>query len=114
MSENAAVLEPPIADEAPDKTKPKKAKPWAVIVLNDEEHTFQYVFELFVKVFRYEKVKIFKLVEEIHNKGRAVCWSGSQEVAELKRDQIKGGGTDFYAESGPVKHPLGCYIEEMP
>lgn len=109
-----AVLEPPVTEKTPDKTKPKKAKPWAVIVMNDDEHTFQYVMELFMKVFKYDTAKCFKLAEEIDLRGRAVVWSGSREVAELKRDQVKGGGKDFYADAGPVEHPLGCYIEEMP
>jgi len=111
---DTAVLEPPVTTKAPEEKKPKKAKPWAVIVMNDDEHTFQYVMELFQKVFHYDVAKCFKLADEIDKTGRAVVWSGSQEVAELKRDQIKGGGTDFYAEAGPVKYPLGCYIEEMP
>lgn len=120
MSQNAAVAEPPVEkrererNHEPGKTKPKTAKPWAVIVLNDDEHTYQYVMELLQKVFHYTVQKCFKLAEEINDTGRSVVWSGSQEVAELKRDQIKGGGQDFHAEAGPVKWPLGCYIEEMP
>jgi hypothetical protein len=34
-------------------------------------------------------------------------------VAELKRDQIRGAGTDFYAIK-PVRFPLGVLIEPMP
>jgi|19_taG_2_1085344.scaffolds.fasta_scaffold00139_20 ATP-dependent Clp protease adaptor protein ClpS len=109
-----AVLEPPTQQEQPDRTKPKPAKPWVVIILNDNEHTYQYVMELLRKVFGYPREKCFALADDIDSNGRATVWSGSQEVAELKRDQIKSGGKDFYAEAGPVKWPLGCYIEQMP
>ena len=115
MSERAtAVLETPVQQEEPTKNKPKKAKPWAVIVMNDDDHTYLYVMELLMKVVPCDQQKAFQLADNIDKNGRAVVWSGSQEVAELKRDQIKGGGKDFYAEAGPVKYPLGCYIEEMP
>jgi hypothetical protein len=34
-------------------------------------------------------------------------------VAELKRDQIRGFGTDYYAPK-PVTFPLGVTIEPLP
>ena len=109
-----AVLEPPVQRRDPKQDKPKRQKPWAVIVLNDDEHTYAYVIETLQKVFHYEVEKCFQLTKQIDATGQAVVWSGSREVAELKRDQIKGAGKDFYAEAGPVMYPLGCTIEEMP
>lgn len=113
---DAAVMEPPVreVESESDKPKTKRQKPWAVIVLNDEDHTFAYVMELFQKVFFYDELKCFILADMINTQGRAIVWSGSREVAELKRDQLKGGGKDFYAGEKPVEYPLGCYIEEMP
>ena len=46
------------------------------------------------------------LTLQVHNQGRAIVWSGSREVAELKRDQIRSAGPDFYAEQ-KVDFPLG-------
>jgi ATP-dependent Clp protease adaptor protein ClpS len=114
MSESSAVLTPPAKKQKPDETKPKPQKPWAVVVLNDNDHTFRYVMELLQKVIRCEAEKCFQLTKQIHDTGRAIVWSGSKEVAELKRDQIKSGGKDFYSENAPVSYPLGCIIEEMP
>jgi ATP-dependent Clp protease adapter protein ClpS len=48
----------------------------------------------------------------VHHTGRAVVWQGSFEVAELKRDLIRGYGPDLYAHA-PVTFPLGCYIEPI-
>ena len=39
--------------ERPADAKPKKQPPYAVIVFNDEEHTFEYVIETLMKVFGY-------------------------------------------------------------
>ena len=37
----------------PGDAKPKKQPPYAVIVLNDDEHSFPYVIDTFSKVFGY-------------------------------------------------------------
>ncbi len=38
----------------PDDAKPKQQPPYAVVLFNDEEHTFQYVVETLMKVFGYQ------------------------------------------------------------
>jgi ATP-dependent Clp protease adapter protein ClpS len=53
------------------------------------------------------------LATAIHFRGRAIVWSGSKEVAELKRDQIRSAGPDFHA-STKVEFPLGVVIEPLP
>lgn len=104
---------PPEVIVRPKNPSPKRLPPYAVIVLNDDLHTFEYVIECFQKVFGYDITKCVELATTIHTQGRALVWSGSKEVAELKREQIIGVGTDFYA-SKPVTFPLGVEIEPMP
>jgi ATP-dependent Clp protease adaptor protein ClpS len=99
--------------ERPDEAKPKRQPPYAVIVLNDEEHSFQYVIDAFSKVFGYPREKSYSLALHIHTHGQGIVWSGSKEVAELKRDQIRAAGPDFHAEK-KVGFPLGVRIEELP
>jgi ATP-dependent Clp protease adaptor protein ClpS len=95
------------------KNKPKPQPPYAVIVHNDEEHTFPYVIELLKKVCGHPTAKAVQLTFQVHNQGKAIVWSGALEVAELKRDQIRGYGPDFYATK-PVRFPLGVTIEQLP
>ncbi len=125
MSTGAALAEesPPAVETLPRSerrrekqcadAKPKKQPPYAVVVLNDEEHTFQYVIETLMKVFGYPQEKSYTLTMQVHNEGRAIVWSGSREVAELKRDQIRSAGPDFYAER-KVDFPLGVIVEPLP
>jgi len=101
------------AKPAEDTQKPKPQPPYAVVVLNDEEHTFDYVIEVLCKVCPLRVMDAMKLAWQIHYKGKAVVWSGSKEVAELKRDQIRGFGPDMYA-SETVRFPLAVKIEPMP
>ena len=96
-----------------DKKKPKKQPPYAVIVHDDDYHTYEYVIEVLQKVCGHDLQKAFLLTQAVDQAGRAAVWTGTKEVAELKRDQIRGFGPDFYA-SQTVKFPLGVTIEPMP
>ncbi len=110
------VASPPKAErrrrQRPSCAEPKQQPPYAVIVFNDDEHTFEYVVNTFMKVFAYPAVKSFSLALQIHNEGRGIVWSGTREEAELKRDQIRSAGPDFYGAK-KVDFPLGVTIEPL-
>jgi ATP-dependent Clp protease adaptor protein ClpS len=97
----------------PAKGKPKRQPPYAVVVLNDDDHTYAYVIDVLQKTFGYDLEKCYLLALQIDLTGRAVVWTGTMEVAEFKRDRIRGFGPDVYAMK-PVTFPLGCVIEPMP
>jgi ATP-dependent Clp protease adaptor protein ClpS len=119
MSSNTATIdtvEAPAQTTAPPRQqpranpgKPKPQPPYAVVLLNDDDHTFEYVIEVLQRVFGYELEKAFVLTKQVHEEGQAVVWSGSLEVAELKREQVQGFGPDFYA-SKAVRYALGVRI----
>jgi len=125
QEQSAAVAEPEIdeeesvesrtkTDEKTDsKKKPKKQPPYVVIVHNDEDHTWQYVIEALQRVCGHNSERAFQLTSQVHFHGKAPVWSGPLEVAELKRDQIRGFGPDFYAEQ-TVRYPLGVTVEPLP
>jgi ATP-dependent Clp protease adaptor protein ClpS len=100
-------------EQTADAVKPKRQPPYAVVLFNDEEHSFPFVVETLMKVFGYPHEKSFSLTLQIHNAGRGIVWSGSLEVAELKRDQIRSAGPDFYALK-KVDFPLGVIVEPLP
>ena len=58
-------------------------RPWIVIVWNDPINLMSYVTFVFQKLFGYSRAKAEKLMLDVHEKGRAVVSSGSQEKAEL-------------------------------
>lgn len=115
---DVAVMEPQVVvrpkPARPDlKSKPKKQPPYAVILHNDDQHTFQYVIDLLMKLFAYPLEKAFVLTNQVHTQGKSIVWSGTLELAELKRDQVRGFGPDFYAMQ-KVDFPLGVTIEPLP
>jgi ATP-dependent Clp protease adaptor protein ClpS len=99
--------------KAVDDTRRKRQPPYVVIVENDDFHTYEYVIEVLQRICGHDELQAFVLADEIHHSGRAAVWSGTLELAELKRDQIRGFGPDCYAREA-VKFPLGAYIEPLP
>ena len=116
MTELEIVDEPVVATSRPAprrSTRPKPQPPYAVIVENDDFHTFTYVIEALSKVCGHSRQKAWLLACEIDSLGQAIVWSGTRELAELKRDQLRGMGVDHFAPK-PVKFPLGVRIEPLP
>lgn len=112
MSDSATIDDTQVKP-APSDTKPKPLPPHAVVVLNDEDHTFPYVIDVLQRICGLNDEDAWLRTNEIHHNGRAVVWTGSKEVGELKRDQIRGFGPDFYA-SATVRYPLGVVLEPLP
>jgi ATP-dependent Clp protease adaptor protein ClpS len=85
---------------APQKAKPSKKRkpaqmpPFHVILLNDDDHTYDYVVEMLKVVFGYPDEKGFQMAEEVDREGRVILLTTHRELAELKRDQIHAYGTD--------------------
>lgn len=78
-----------------DDVKTKRQPPYNVILINDDEHSVDYVVNLCQKIFGYPQEKGKKLAVEVHEKGRAILWTGTLELAELKKEQIHGLGKDL-------------------
>ncbi|QDU63205.1 ATP-dependent Clp protease adapter protein ClpS [Planctomycetes bacterium Pan216] len=93
--------------------KPRKAPLYALILENDDHHSFDYVTRILQQICGHSATKAYQLTLEAHNSGRSLIWSGALEVAELKRDQIRSFGPDLFGPK-PVKFPLGVAIEELP
>jgi len=97
---------------ATPSTQTRRQPPYHVVILNDEEHTFDYVIELLTKLFGHPLAKAMELTLTIHTTGRAVVYTTHKEKAELKRDQVLAYGPD--PRMSVSKGPLGCYIEPAP
>ncbi len=93
-------------------TATRRQPPYHVIVLNDEEHTFEYVIEMLAKLFNHARTQGEALAWTIHTQGRAVVFTTHKELAELKRDQVLAYGPD--PRMAKSKGPLDCYIEPAP
>ena len=103
-----AVAEPKVKR----KTKPHRNPRYAVVIENDEDHTFSYLVDVLRGVCAHTKEDAERLTDKIDKTGRAAVWTGPLEVAELKRDQIREFGPDTYNKP-PVTIPLQVTIEPI-
>jgi ATP-dependent Clp protease adaptor protein ClpS len=72
--------------------------PWHVVLLDDNDHTYDYVIEMLQHIFGYNRAKAYQMAVEVDTAGRVVVWTGPLEHAELKRDQIHSYGADYRIE----------------
>ncbi|MBI2806505.1 MAG: ATP-dependent Clp protease adaptor ClpS [Planctomycetes bacterium] len=72
----------------------KRQPPYHVILLNDDDHTYQYVIHMLQALFGHPPETGFKMAEEVDKTGRVIVDTTSMERAELKRDQIHAFGPD--------------------
>jgi ATP-dependent Clp protease adaptor protein ClpS len=93
-----------------EETRTRRQPPYAVILHNDDYNTMEFVVSVLRKVFSYPEEKCVVLMMEAHRKGKAVVWSGSLEVAELKADQIHSCGSDPSIEKSD---PLRVTVEPL-
>jgi len=77
-----------------NENKSKRQPPYNVILMNDDDHTVEYVVTMCQKVFGYPVEKGLLIAKEVHEQGRAIVWTGTLELAELKQELIHGFGAD--------------------
>jgi ATP-dependent Clp protease adaptor protein ClpS len=80
--------------ETQEEQKTKRQPPYNVILLNDDDHSYEYVILMLKDLFGHPVEKGFLLADEVDKTGRAVVCTTSLERAELKRDQIHAYGPD--------------------
>ena len=65
-----------------------------VVLLDDDEHTYDYVMEMLQKLFMYSKADAFRRAFEVDTTGRTVVLTCERPPAEFARDQIHAFGAD--------------------
>jgi ATP-dependent Clp protease adaptor protein ClpS len=76
------------------KPKSRKLPPYNVVLLDDNDHTYDYVIEMLSKVFGYAEQKGYELAQTVDNAGRVIVITTHKELAELKCEQITTFGAD--------------------
>ncbi|HXG63115.1 MAG TPA: ATP-dependent Clp protease adaptor ClpS [Planctomycetota bacterium] len=69
--------------------------PYHVILLDDSDHTYEYVIEMLGRLFGYGRETAYRMAREVDTTGRCAVFTGSLEQAEFKRDQIHAYGPDW-------------------
>ena len=81
----------------PEEKKEHKTKglpPYNVILLDDNDHSYEYVIHMLKVLFGHPPEKGYRMAVEVDTTGRVVVATTNLEQAELKRDQIQAFGPD--------------------
>jgi len=74
--------------------RPKRQPPYNVVLLDDNDHTYEYVIRMCRNLFAMGEQKAYLSASEVDNSGRVILLTTTREHAELKRDQIHAFGAD--------------------
>jgi ATP-dependent Clp protease adaptor protein ClpS len=74
--------------------KTESLPPYNVILLDDDDHSYEYVIYMLKVLFGHSPEKGYKMAVEVDTSGRVVVATTHLEQAELKRDQIQAFGPD--------------------
>ena len=98
----AHTQERPDLDHSPEVKNPWL---WNVVLLDDDEHSYEYVIAMAQKVFSHTAARAFETARTVDVHGRAILTTTHRELAELKREQVIGFGPDLFVahSTGPMR-----------
>jgi ATP-dependent Clp protease adaptor protein ClpS len=77
------------------ETKPRKVPLWHVVLLDDDDHTYDYVIEMLGRLFHLDSGTAYLMACEVDGVGSVIVETTVLERAEFKRDQIRAYGRDW-------------------
>jgi len=92
--QSTTVAEPAEQTQTDDEQETKRQPPYHVILWNDDDHTYEYVIEMMLRLFGYPFERGYQIAKKVDTEGKAVVITTTLEHAELKRDQIHAFGPD--------------------
>lgn len=85
-------LTPTLEESTAHKSKP--LPPWNVVLLDDDDHSNEYVIFMLQRLFGHTVETAYLMAKEVDTAGRVIVFSTHRERAELERDRIHAFGAD--------------------
>lgn len=86
------VLDPTLDEGVQHKSKPMP--PWNVVLLDDNDHTYEYVIEMLHRLFGHPLELCYLMAREVDLIGRVIVLTTHRERAELEQERIHAYGAD--------------------
>ncbi len=83
---------------------------WHLVLLDDNDHTYEYVIEMLGAVFGYGHEKAFALARLVDTQGRVTLMTGAKSDCEAKQGQVHAYGADPRLSTS--KGSMSAIIEE--
>ena len=77
-----------------EETDIEKEKPYHLILLDDDHHTYEYVVQMLQRIFGYSREKGFAIACMVDAHGQAILMTGGLAEVENKQLQIHAFGAD--------------------
>jgi len=99
-------MEPKIKDRPVSKVNEKNKEPdeFKVILLNDHFTPMDFVVEILMQIFHKDTDDAFRIMLNVHNKGKAVVGVYTWDIAVTKTEQV-------HVQAAENQYPLKCVIE---
>lgn len=81
----------PHVEDEPDTALEKL---WHVVLIDDDDHTYEYVIEMLAAIFGYGPEKAWALARTVDTQGRVILLTAGKPACERKQDQIHAYGAD--------------------
>jgi ATP-dependent Clp protease adaptor protein ClpS len=86
---------PSVSPETEIVEREQLAPLYRVVLLDDNDHTYDYVIEMLVRIFIFTMEEAYRHAEEVDRCGRTVLITCELPQAEFARDQIHAYGADW-------------------
>jgi len=89
------MAKPTVSSETDVREQDKLEPLYHVVLLDDNEHTYDYVIEMLQKLFLFSQVEAFQHAVEVDSTGRTIVITCEKPQAEFARSQIHAYGADW-------------------
>jgi ATP-dependent Clp protease adaptor protein ClpS len=89
------MAKPLVAPETEVVERDRLVPLYRVVLLDDNDHTYDYVIEMLQKIFIFTLEQAYRHTEEVDRCGRTVLITCELPEAEFARDQIHSYGPDW-------------------
>jgi len=90
MATTAPVESPQVSDLEATELAPM----YNVILLDDDDHTYDYVIRMITSIFGHDPETALAHTREVDESGRTILLTTTFERAEMKQDQVHSFGAD--------------------
>lgn len=109
---HSATVLPDVQELIAEDTLTMHVPMYHVVLLDDDEHTYDYVIEMLGAVFGHSIQKAYDMACQVDANGRVIVDTTHLDRAELKRDQIHDFGADWRMPNS--KGGMSARIEPAP
>lgn len=89
------MAKPSVSTDTEAREQEQLAPLYHVVLLDDNDHTYDYVIEMLERLFMFSRTEAFQRAVEVDMTGRTVVITCELPQAEFARDQIHAYGVDW-------------------